>query len=98
VGGFFFAWFVLATSRVGWKLRNKFEDGFARGYIYSCLAGLVACLVASAFGDWLLPFVYNIGINGFRASVLGWLFLGGLVALEQISAAPTEVKELAATS
>jgi hypothetical protein len=30
-----------------------------------------------------LPFVYNIGIAGFRASMLAWLFLGGLVALEQ---------------
>jgi O-antigen ligase len=90
VGGLFFAWFMLATSRVGWKLRNKFKDGFARAYIYSCLAGLVASLVASALGDWLLPFVYNIGINGFRASILGWLFLGGLVALEQISKAQTD--------
>jgi hypothetical protein len=32
-----------------------------------------------------LPFVYNIGLAGFRASVLGWLFLGGLVSLEQMS-------------
>jgi hypothetical protein len=36
-------------------------------------------------GDWVLPFVYNIGLAGFRASVLGWLFLGGLVSLEQIA-------------
>jgi len=90
VGAFFFAWFVLATSRLGWTLRNKFQDGFARGYVNSCLAGLVACLVASALGDWFLPFVYNIGINGFRASILGWLFLGGLVALEQIHKAQLE--------
>jgi O-antigen ligase len=90
VGAFFFAWFALATSRVGWKLRHKFQDGFARGYVNSCLAGLVACLVASALGDWFLPFVYNIGINGFRASILGWLFLGGLVALEQIHKAQLE--------
>jgi len=34
--------------------------------------------------DWVLPFVYNIGLAGFRASVLGWLFLGGLVTLEQM--------------
>jgi len=29
--------------------------------------------------------VYNIGFLGFQASVLVWLFLGGLVALEQIA-------------
>jgi hypothetical protein len=70
---------------VGWSLRNKFTDGFARGYVFGGLAGLIASLVAGALGDWLLPFVYNIGINGFRASVLAWLFLGGLVALEQMA-------------
>ena len=34
--------------------------------------------------DWILPFVYNIGFPGFQASVLVWLFLGGLVALENM--------------
>jgi len=38
-----------------------------------------------AFADWILPHVYNIGFPGFQASVLVWLFLGGLVALEQMS-------------
>ena len=34
--------------------------------------------------DWLLPFVYNITLNGLRASTFGWLFLGGLLALQPI--------------
>ena len=85
IGMFFFAWFVAAVGRLGWSLRTKFTDGFARGYLFACLAGLLGSLVAAALGDWLLPFVYNIGINGFRASVLAWLFLGGVVALEQIA-------------
>jgi hypothetical protein len=34
--------------------------------------------------DWFLPFAYNIGLNGFRSSMFAWLFLGGLVSLEQI--------------
>jgi hypothetical protein len=40
-------------------------------------------LVAAYMGDWVLPFVYNVGLNGFRASVLAWMFLGGLVVLEK---------------
>ena len=96
VGTFFFVCFALATARTGWRLRHAFQDGFARGYVNSCLAGLAACLVASALGDWLLPFVYNLGINGFRASILGWLFLGGLVALEQIHKARPDTVTLAA--
>ena len=34
--------------------------------------------------DWVPPFVYNIGLAGFRVGVLGWVFLGGLVSLEQM--------------
>jgi hypothetical protein len=33
-------------------------------------------------GDWFLPFIYNVGYEGFRSSVLAWVFLGGLLALE----------------
>jgi hypothetical protein len=88
VGLLFFVWWALATAKVGWSLRDKFTDGFARGYVSSGLAGLAGMLLAGALGDWFLPFVYNIGITGFRASVLGWLFLGGLVALEQIARQP----------
>jgi hypothetical protein len=35
-------------------------------------------------GDWVLPYVYNITIRGMRAAMLPWLFLGGLLALEQM--------------
>jgi len=35
-------------------------------------------------GDWILPFLYNIGLMGFRASILFWLFTGGLIALARM--------------
>ena len=65
-------------------LRPTARTGFEQAYVNACLAGLAGSLVAGMLGDWFLPFVYNIGIAGFRASVLGWLFLGGLVALEGV--------------
>jgi O-antigen ligase len=95
LGMLFFLWFVATVAALGWSLRAKFDDGFRRGYVNSVLAGLVGCLVAAALGDWLLPFVYNVGINGFRASVLGWLFLGGLVALEQMARPATDQAQAA---
>ncbi|PWH19836.1 MAG: hypothetical protein DDG58_04135, partial [Ardenticatenia bacterium] len=52
--------------------------------VYACLAGLAGTLVAGMLADWFIPFVYNIGLAGFRASILGWLFLGGLIALDQM--------------
>lgn len=79
-----FLWFVFEVARLGWHLRTRFTNDFAQGYVYGCLGGLAGTLVASYLADWLLPFVYNIGLNGFRASLLAWLFLGGLVSLEQI--------------
>lgn len=79
-----FIWFFWEVARIGWGLRMKVPEGFARAYIYGALGGLAGMLTAGMMGDWILPFVYNIGLNGFRASVLGWLFLGGIVALEQM--------------
>jgi O-antigen ligase len=82
-----FIWFVIALAQTGWKLLPKLEKGsFEYAYTLGCLSGLVGTVVAGMLGDWMLPFVYNIGIDGLRASGIGWLFMGGLVALEQITA------------
>jgi hypothetical protein len=79
-----FIWFAWEAWRLGWRLRARVPDGFAQAYVYGALGGLAGTLAAGMLADWVLPFVYNIGLAGFRASVLGWLFLGGLVALEQM--------------
>lgn len=80
-----FSWLSAALGLVGWRLRKRVREGFARAYVNGCLAGLAAMLFAGLLGDWFLPFVYNIGIRGFRTSVMGWLFLGGLITLEQLA-------------
>jgi len=77
-------WLAWEVGRVGWQLRKQAPPGFARAYVYGALGGLIGTLQAGLLGDWVLPFFYNIGMPGFRASVLAWLFLGGLVALEQM--------------
>jgi O-antigen ligase len=79
----FFVWFIVEVGLLGSRLRDRFS-GFARGYVYGALGGLIGTLVACLLVDWFLPFVYNVGFKGFRSSVFGWLFLGGLVALEQM--------------
>ena len=83
-GMFFFGWFALASARTGLALYRSTTDGFSKGFAAACLGGLVAMLVSGMLGDWFLPFVYNIGIAGFRASVMGWIFLGGLAALANL--------------
>ena len=47
------------------------------------LGGFAGMLLVGMLGDWFLPFVYNIGLIGFRASVVGWVFLGGVLVIEK---------------
>jgi hypothetical protein len=84
VGLVCFLWFLWEVGWLGWRLREIVPSGFAQAYVYGALGGLVGMVVVGMFGDWVLPFFYNIGLNGFRSSMLGWLFLGGLVSLKQM--------------
>lgn len=79
-----FLWFAWEIGRLGWWLRNRVPGGFARAFVYGALGGLVGMLGAMMLGDWVLPFIYNIGLNGLPASLLGWMFLGGLLAIKHI--------------
>jgi hypothetical protein len=79
-----FLLFLWEIGRLGWHLRSQVPAGFAQAYVYGALGGLAGTVVIGMLGDWVLPFFYNIGLNGFRTSLLGWLFLGGLVSIEQM--------------
>jgi hypothetical protein len=79
-----FSWFAWEVGRLGWCLRNQAQEGFERAYVYGALGGLGGMLAAAMIADWVIPFVYNIGFSGFRASMLGWMFLGGLVSIEHV--------------
>ena len=76
-------WFWAELGIIAWKLRHRATEGFPKAYVYGALGGLAGTLAAGVLGDWFLPFVYNVGIAGFSSSILAWVFLGGLVALEQ---------------
>jgi O-antigen ligase len=78
-----FLWFLVELARTALRLRRKVPEGFQLAYVYGTIGGLAGTLCAAALADWFLPFVYNVGLKGFAASILGWVFLGGLVALEQ---------------
>ncbi|MDI9548515.1 MAG: O-antigen ligase family protein [Chloroflexota bacterium] len=77
-----FAWFAWEVYRLGLRLYRRYQEGFTAGYVNGMLAAGAGSLVIMLLADWILPFVYNIGFPGFQASVLVWLFLGGLVAIE----------------
>ena len=79
-----FIWFAVEAALLGWRLRKSAPAGFAQAYVVGILGGLVGMLLAGMLGDWFLPFVYNIGLNGYRGGMLAWLFLGGLVSIEMM--------------
>ena len=87
VGLGIFLWFMAELAWLGWRLRKVFKEGFASGYVNGMLAAWAGIMVIMALADWFLPFVYNIGFSGFQASVLLWMFFGGLITLEQIARA-----------
>jgi O-antigen ligase len=77
-----FLWFAWEAGWLGWKLRRRASPGFAQAYVYGALGGGVATLASGVLVDWFLPYVYNVGLGGFRGSMLAWLFMGGLVSIE----------------
>lgn len=83
-----FAWFAAEVGWLGWQQFRRHTSGFARGYAAGVTAAWVGALAIMLLADWILPFVYNIGFPGFQASILLWLFLGGLLTLEQLDNDP----------
>lgn len=89
LGSGLFLWFMIEVARLGMRLRRS-TTGFALGYTNAMLATWIGILPMMAFGDWFLPFIYNLGFPAFQGSVLVWMFLGGLVALDNMQSSPKE--------
>lgn len=79
-----FMWILFEVGRLAWRLMNQLPDGFAKAYAHGVFAAVLGSLMAAFLVDWLLPFAYNIGLEGVRASILPWIFFGGLIGVEQI--------------
>jgi O-antigen ligase len=76
-----YLWFFVSAGFFAWRVRNHSNRDFNQAYIFGAMGGIVGTLVSGALGDWVIPFYYNVNLGGFRASMLTWLFLGGLFAL-----------------
>jgi len=80
-----FLWFMAELGILGWRLHGRKRSGFLAGYVDGMVAAWAGAMVLMVLADWFLPHVYNIGFQGFQASLLVWMFFGGLVAVEQIA-------------
>lgn len=79
-----FGWFAFEIFRMGVRLTRCLPQGFAQAYVIGAIGGLAGSLAAGMLADWVIPFFYNIGIRGFRSSLLFWVFLGGVLALKRM--------------
>jgi O-antigen ligase len=77
-----FIWWLVEIARTGFNLIKRELEPFEHAYAISALGGLAATLVAAFLGDWIIPFIYNVGMDGFRSSGLAWIFMGALVFLQ----------------
>lgn len=77
-----FLWAMGAALWLMFSLARRLPPGFSRAYVYGVLCGFAAMLAGSfLFADWLIPFVYNITITGFRHSVYAWILLGSVLSI-----------------
>jgi O-antigen ligase len=82
VGFSIFIWWAIETAKLGFSLLKVDLEPFEKSFVITAIGGLAGTMVAAFLGDWLIPFIYNIGMEGFRASVLSWVFLGSLIFIK----------------
>lgn len=82
VGQAVFVWLLMALAWQALRCFRAEGPGFGRAYAAACVGGIVGMSVSGFLGDWIIPFVYNIGLNGFRDSFIAWLMLGGVTLLD----------------
>ncbi len=77
LGAFF--WWTFEIGKTGIQLLRKSLDEFEYSFVIAALGGLAGTMAAAFLGDWVLPFIYNVGMEGVRSSAIGWVFLGSLI-------------------
>lgn len=89
LGSLVWLWLVVAAAREGFVVLKHAQPGALRTLGLAACGGLAASVVAMVLGDWILPFAYNQGIEGYRYTVFSWIFLGVLMSIRH-QVAPIE--------
>lgn len=77
-------WFMGSSLLYGWRTIRLARPGLARTVAIIATSGWAAALASMMLGDWVLPFVYNQGIVGFRYAAYSWIFLGLLIVARRM--------------
>jgi hypothetical protein len=79
-----FIWLLGAGFKTAWALCARSGTGFLRGFAIGATGGMVGTAFAGLLGDWIIPFVYNVGIAGFRTSIFFWIFFGCVLSVRRL--------------
>lgn len=84
IGFYLFIFYRLVTIGLRLCKRVRGRSDFVDAMSHAIFAGLVGCIIAMGFGDWMIPFPYTQGIASFDYIVYSWLFLGTLLVLDNL--------------
>ncbi len=87
VGLIFFVWFFVGMAVIGYNLmkRTRGRGDFIEAMSVVVLAGIVGCMISMVMGDWLVPFPYTQGINGYDYIAYSWIFMGFALVLDRLT-------------
>lgn len=78
-----FVWLMGSLQHLSIQIDKIVPPGFFRGFTTAAIGGVAGTILCGFLGDWVVPFVYNVGYEGLRASLIGWMFLGSICAIER---------------
>ncbi len=95
VGLFFYTWFFFRMAILGKNLvkRNRGRGDFIEAMSIVIFAGILGCIFSMVLGDWLVPFPYTQGINGYDYISYSWIFMGFALVLDRMTREPEETVE-----
>lgn len=84
--GLFMAFFAgLAWNGYKLCMQLKGRGDFIEGLANAAFAGTLGCILAMAFGDWVVPFAYTQTIAGYDYAVYCWLFMGTILVIRRLT-------------
>ncbi len=101
VGFIFYVWFFARMAILSYRLvkRTRGRGDFIEAMSVVVWAGIVGCIFSMVLGDWLVPFPYTQGINGFDYIVYSWIFMGFALVLDRMTREkPAEEAQVAGSS
>ncbi len=95
VGFVFYFWFFIAIALLAYRVmkRTRGRGDFFEAMSVVVFAGILGCIFSMVLGDWLVPFPYTQGINGYDYIVYSWIFMGIALVLDRMTKEPEPTLE-----